>query len=119
MHWRSGSGVGAFRHGAAKGRRPNGFNKSASVIADMKTRWGPTASIAALNTMLSIPPVVQQRVSGRPIKESNMKNLLAAITLIFVAGVLAGCNTIQGAGKDIERGGEKIQDTARDVQKRM
>ena len=48
-----------------------------------------------------------------------MKNLLAAITLIFVAGVLAGCNTIQGAGKDIERGGEKIQDTARDVQKRM
>lgn len=48
-----------------------------------------------------------------------MKNLLAAITLIFVTGVLAGCNTIQGAGKDIERGGEKIQDTARDVQKRM
>ena len=48
-----------------------------------------------------------------------MKNLLATITLIFVTGVLAGCNTIQGAGKDTERGGEKIQDTARDVQKRM
>ena len=33
----------------------------------------------------------------------------------FVAGAfatLAGCNTIQGAGKDIERGGEKVQQEA-------
>lgn len=33
--------------------------------------------------------------------------------------VLAGCNTVAGAGKDIERGGEKVQDTARDVQEKM
>lgn len=33
--------------------------------------------------------------------------------------VLAGCNTVAGAGKDIERGGEKVQDTARDVQQKM
>jgi predicted small secreted protein len=26
--------------------------------------------------------------------------------------LLAGCNTIQGAGKDVERGGEKIQKEA-------
>lgn len=26
---------------------------------------------------------------------------------------LIGCNTIDGAGKDIERGGEKIQEQAR------
>ncbi len=26
--------------------------------------------------------------------------------------MLAGCNTIQGAGKDIERGGEKLQGAA-------
>ncbi len=48
-----------------------------------------------------------------------MKNLLAAMAVMLVAGVLAGCNTVQGAGKDIERGGEKIQDTAKDVQKKM
>ena len=48
-----------------------------------------------------------------------MKNLLAAIAVMFAAGVLAGCNTVQGAGKDIERGGEKIQDVAKDVQKRL
>jgi entericidin B len=34
------------------------------------------------------------------------------IAVLIAAGVLAGCNTMQGAGKDIERGGEKIQDAA-------
>ncbi|KDD17861.1 entericidin A/B family lipoprotein [Bordetella bronchiseptica] len=34
--------------------------------------------------------------------------LLVAITLV----ALAGCNTMSGAGKDIERGGEKIQEKA-------
>jgi predicted small secreted protein len=32
--------------------------------------------------------------------------------LLLAATVLAGCNTIHGAGADIERGGEKIQDAA-------
>jgi entericidin B len=34
------------------------------------------------------------------------------VATLLAAMVLAGCNTIQGAGKDIERGGEKIQDAA-------
>jgi predicted small secreted protein len=34
------------------------------------------------------------------------------LSLLIAAMVLAGCNTIQGAGTDIERGGEKIQDAA-------
>lgn len=47
-----------------------------------------------------------------------MKTLLALLmSAVFV--VLAGCNTVAGAGKDIERGGEKVQDTARDVQQKM
>lgn len=33
--------------------------------------------------------------------------------------VLAGCNTVAGVGKDIERGGEKVQDIARDVQRKL
>ena len=35
--------------------------------------------------------------------------------LILVASlyVLAGCNTIEGAGKDIQKGGEKIEDAAK------
>ena len=41
---------------------------------------------------------------------------ILSTTLIgaFVASAfaLAGCNTIQGAGKDVEKGGEKIQKEA-------
>jgi predicted small secreted protein len=47
-----------------------------------------------------------------------MKTLFALLmSSVFV--VLAGCNTVAGAGKDIERGGEKVQDTARDVQQKL
>ncbi|MBT9567821.1 MAG: entericidin A/B family lipoprotein [Thiobacillus sp.] len=41
---------------------------------------------------------------------------------LFIASILAvmaGCNTVAGAGKDIERGGEKVQDTAKDVQQKL
>ncbi len=39
-----------------------------------------------------------------------MTRLLAVLML---AGFIAGCNTMEGAGKDLERGGEKIQDKAK------
>jgi predicted small secreted protein len=48
-----------------------------------------------------------------------MKKFMAIVALIFATGAMAGCNTIQGAGKDIERGGEKIQDGSRNVQQKM
>ncbi len=49
--------------------------------------------------------------------------MFRCISRVLVAlcalATLAGCNTIAGAGRDIERGGEIIRDTARDVQKKM
>ncbi|MFN3984405.1 MAG: entericidin A/B family lipoprotein [Rhodocyclaceae bacterium] len=40
-----------------------------------------------------------------------MKTIL--LTMLTAAGlVLSGCNTVQGLGKDIERGGEAIQKAA-------
>ena len=47
-----------------------------------------------------------------------MKALMAALTVAMIT-VLAGCNTIEGAGRDLERGGEKVQDTAKDVKRGM
>ena len=41
-----------------------------------------------------------------------MKKLMAVIALIFAAGVITGCNTVEGMGKDIERGGQKLQNKA-------
>ena len=39
--------------------------------------------------------------------------------LIAAMFAIAGCNTIEGAGKDIEAGGEKVQDAAENVKEKM
>lgn len=41
-----------------------------------------------------------------------MKSKILFVVLCAMAALTAGCNTIEGAGKDIERGGEKIQGAA-------
>lgn len=45
--------------------------------------------------------------------------IIYALLAIVAALNLGACNTFEGAGKDIERGGEKLQDTAKDVKKSM
>ncbi len=35
------------------------------------------------------------------------------LAVVLLAGFVAGCNTMEGAGKDLERGGEKIQEKAK------
>jgi len=40
--------------------------------------------------------------------------LLAAVFLASLFGTLAGCNTVEGAGKDIEQGGRAIKNEARE-----
>lgn len=42
-----------------------------------------------------------------------MKRILAIVMLsLFTLSLLSGCNTIRGAGEDIEQGGEAIQRSA-------
>ena len=40
--------------------------------------------------------------------------LLAALFFVSFFGALAGCNTVEGAGKDIEQGGRAIKNEARE-----
>lgn len=40
-----------------------------------------------------------------------MKKLMAVL-MVLAMGILAGCNTVEGLGKDVERGGEKMQGSA-------
>lgn len=47
------------------------------------------------------------------------QKLLMTLMTLLMLGTLYGCNTIQGAGKDIERGGEKVQDAAKEVKKKL
>lgn len=43
-----------------------------------------------------------------------MKRDLSLLFLAVIAAlVLGGCNTVQGAGKDIQKAGEKIEDAAK------
>ncbi len=41
-----------------------------------------------------------------------MLNKTILAVLVAMSAITAGCNTVDGAGKDIERGGEKIQGAA-------
>ena len=48
-----------------------------------------------------------------------MTRKLAALIMLVSFGLLTGCNTMEGVGKDVERGGEKLQDTAKDTKQKM
>lgn len=41
-----------------------------------------------------------------------MKKLMAVISVLIFSAGLSACNTFKGMGKDVERGGEKVQDAA-------
>jgi entericidin B len=45
--------------------------------------------------------------------------LLMMIGSLAAFSTITGCNTIAGAGTDVERGGQAIHDTAKDVQQKM
>lgn len=45
--------------------------------------------------------------------------LKKVLGLMVLAGFLAGCNTMEGMGRDIERGGEKIQNGAERTKQKM
>jgi predicted small secreted protein len=49
---------------------------------------------------------------GTPSKENLMKRLLG-LAAAAVLLLLAGCNTIEGMGKDISKAGDKIEEAAK------
>ncbi|WP_375057449.1 entericidin A/B family lipoprotein [Zobellella sp. DQSA1] len=48
-----------------------------------------------------------------------IKKMMALLMTMGLITGLAGCNTFAGAGKDIQRGGEVVEEAARDVQQNM
>ena len=42
----------------------------------------------------------------------RLKTLLTAALTVAIVCVLVGCNTMEGLGKDIKKGGEKLEDAA-------
>ena len=48
-----------------------------------------------------------------------MLKRIVALVLLGMTVTLVGCNTMAGMGRDIERGGEKLQGEARETQRNM
>ena len=48
-------------------------------------------------------------------RRSPMVFVFGVVAVSWTLGHLAGCNTVEGAGEDIEATGDAIADTARDV----
>jgi predicted small secreted protein len=69
-------------------------------------KWGPR--VAGLTFMFMLRGVTMKRLIAL---------VLAATFVLPSMAMLGGCNTVQGAGKDIERGGEKIQSEAKENKK--
>jgi entericidin B len=45
--------------------------------------------------------------------------IFGALLMLVLVGTNVACNTVHGMGQDIERGGEKTQDAADAVKKKM
>ncbi|ALG67504.1 entericidin A/B family lipoprotein [Beggiatoa leptomitoformis] len=42
-----------------------------------------------------------------------MKKIIAAIAMLLMVSSLAACNTIAGAGKDVQEGGKAVEKAAK------
>lgn len=56
------------------------------------------------------------RIDG---ETTMIRKIVAVLLTLSALGALSGCNTIAGLGKDLERGGEVVQDAAKKVQKKL
>jgi predicted small secreted protein len=54
---------------------------------------------------------------GAAFKGTEMKKLIALLAL--GCAVLAGCNTMAGMGKDIQSGGQKLENAADNTKQKM
>ena len=48
-----------------------------------------------------------------------MKKLIIAAFAITAFPLVTACNTVEGVGKDVEAGGEAVQDVAKDVEEEI
>ncbi|WP_110570879.1 entericidin A/B family lipoprotein [Yoonia vestfoldensis] len=46
-----------------------------------------------------------------------MKNLRITVLVLLGAGALAACETIEGAGRDIQTAGETVTETSQEAQR--
>ncbi|MFN3911201.1 entericidin A/B family lipoprotein [Hyphomonas sp.] len=45
-----------------------------------------------------------------------MKKIVAALFAVALIPALTACNTVKGVGKDVQAGGEAVEEVAKDVE---
>ena len=48
-----------------------------------------------------------------------LRRIFAALMMLGIPGSIAACNTVHGFGQDVERAGEKTQEAADAVKKKL
>lgn len=48
-----------------------------------------------------------------------MRKVLIALLAVSYVPFVTACNTVEGVGKDVEAGGEVVQDVAKDVKEEI
>jgi entericidin B len=51
--------------------------------------------------------------------EFPMKKMMIALLAVSYIPFVTACNTVEGLGKDVEAGGEVVQDAAREVKEEI
>jgi predicted small secreted protein len=77
--------------------------------SDVITDFFPSAAVSREQSRLTDPGGALTLFH----KETIMRKVMALLMLLTY-GLLTGCNTMEGLGKDVERGGEKIKNEARE-----
>src|SRR5688572_20707873 len=75
----------------------------------MKSGWHGLCEMQDARRAVAVPRMRVQ--SFHFVEESHMKKLMAVL-MVLAMGILAGCNTMEGVGKDVQRGGEKVEGAA-------
>lgn len=50
-------------------------------------------------------------IKNKKRKDDMKKNLILIFTVLFLTSFVLGCNTMRGAGKDVENAGKSVQET--------
>ena len=48
-----------------------------------------------------------------------MRKIMLLLVALLYAGALTGCNTVEGMGKDLQQGGQKLQNEAKETKQNM
>jgi entericidin B len=64
-------------------------------------------------------PLTMAMTTGRSIMARKILAVLMVLGMFGTLSAISGCNTMAGAGKDIECGGQKVQEGAKEVQQKL